>query len=557
MLRAGGSAVDACVAAAFASWIAEPALTGPGGGGFLVAYDARCAAARSPSTASWPCRARATSGPVAPLEPYIVDFGTGQQTFLVGPGLVRRAGRDGGARGGAPPARAAALGRAGAPGDRARARRRRADAGARRRDRAARGLPRRLARGRARLRPARRRLCAPATARATRRSARRSSASRPTARASWPTARPPARSSRTRPRPAACLTAADLAAYRAIRRRPLALPVPRAHVRHQSAAVLGRRADRPRAGRAGRRPAAERPARAARRWPALPPRCARRTRSARPRSSARSTAAGRCGGCWRRRQTAKWHTRRVPLGRSRSPWTTQISVLDARRERGLADVLDRLRLGRRRSRHRRPPEQHARRDRPRRRLARARAGHAADEHDGAVDRAAGRAESSSSLGSSGSARIRSAIVQVVVAALDLGLAAAGGGRAAARAPGGRGARLRGRHPGRDARRARGRRASRSCAGPGRNIYFGGAQVVARTREGFAAAGDPRRGGAGIVVAADESGVGSGRADCLRSRCDNRTRLFDHPRVRSTLPTLPARPPACDRRLPGLRGRLTE
>ena len=26
------------------------------------------------------------SGPVAPLEPYIVDFGTGQQTFLVGPG---------------------------------------------------------------------------------------------------------------------------------------------------------------------------------------------------------------------------------------------------------------------------------------------------------------------------------------------------------------------------------------------------------------------------------------------------------------------------------------
>ena len=36
--------------------------------------------------------------------------------------------------------------------------------------------------------------------------------------------------------------------------------------------------------------------------------------------------------------------------------------------------------------------------------------------------------------------------------------------------------------------------------PDRNIYFGGAQVVARTRAGFAAAGDPRRGGAGIVVA---------------------------------------------------------
>ena len=37
--------------------------------------------------------------------------------------------------------------------------------------------------------------------------------------------------------------------------------------------------------------------------------------------------------------------------------------------------------------------------------------------------------------------------------------------------------------------------------PGRNIYFGGAQVVSHTREGFAAAGDPRRGGAGIVVTA--------------------------------------------------------
>ena len=39
-----------------------------------------------PSTRSWPCPARDTTGAVAPLEPYIVDFGSGQQTFLVGPG---------------------------------------------------------------------------------------------------------------------------------------------------------------------------------------------------------------------------------------------------------------------------------------------------------------------------------------------------------------------------------------------------------------------------------------------------------------------------------------
>jgi hypothetical protein len=37
--------------------------------------------------------------------------------------------------------------------------------------------------------------------------------------------------------------------------------------------------------------------------------------------------------------------------------------------------------------------------------------------------------------------------------------------------------------------------------PGRNIYFGGAQVVSHTQAGFAAAGDPRRGGVGLVVTA--------------------------------------------------------
>jgi gamma-glutamyltranspeptidase / glutathione hydrolase len=40
VLRAGGSAVDACVAAAFVSWVCESPLTGPGGGGFMLVHEA-------------------------------------------------------------------------------------------------------------------------------------------------------------------------------------------------------------------------------------------------------------------------------------------------------------------------------------------------------------------------------------------------------------------------------------------------------------------------------------------------------------------------------------
>jgi gamma-glutamyltranspeptidase/glutathione hydrolase len=41
VLRAGGNAVDACIAAAFTSWVCESPLTGPGGGGFMLVHDAR------------------------------------------------------------------------------------------------------------------------------------------------------------------------------------------------------------------------------------------------------------------------------------------------------------------------------------------------------------------------------------------------------------------------------------------------------------------------------------------------------------------------------------
>jgi gamma-glutamyltranspeptidase/glutathione hydrolase len=41
VLAEGGNAVDACIAAAFASWVTESPLTGPGGGGFLLVHRAR------------------------------------------------------------------------------------------------------------------------------------------------------------------------------------------------------------------------------------------------------------------------------------------------------------------------------------------------------------------------------------------------------------------------------------------------------------------------------------------------------------------------------------
>jgi gamma-glutamyltranspeptidase/glutathione hydrolase len=46
VLAEGGNAVDACIAAGLASWVAESPLTGPGGGGFMLVHRARDATTR-------------------------------------------------------------------------------------------------------------------------------------------------------------------------------------------------------------------------------------------------------------------------------------------------------------------------------------------------------------------------------------------------------------------------------------------------------------------------------------------------------------------------------
>ncbi|MGH2921580.1 MAG: gamma-glutamyltransferase family protein [Gaiellaceae bacterium] len=86
ILAEGGNAVDACLAAAFASWVAESPLTGPGAGGFLLVHRARDGKDRLldffVSTPGSGLRGRKP----AAMESIDVDFdGSTSQVFLVGP----------------------------------------------------------------------------------------------------------------------------------------------------------------------------------------------------------------------------------------------------------------------------------------------------------------------------------------------------------------------------------------------------------------------------------------------------------------------------------------
>jgi gamma-glutamyltranspeptidase/glutathione hydrolase len=86
VLEAGGNAVDACVAAACVSWVCESPLTGPGGGGFMLVHQGSDGKSRLFDFFVTVPRAPADAGELLQLE---IDFdGDTQQTFRTGAAAV-------------------------------------------------------------------------------------------------------------------------------------------------------------------------------------------------------------------------------------------------------------------------------------------------------------------------------------------------------------------------------------------------------------------------------------------------------------------------------------
>ncbi|MDQ6997562.1 MAG: gamma-glutamyltransferase [Mariprofundus sp.] len=91
ILRAGGNAVDAAIAAITTSFCAEPVLTSAGGGGFMLVADALGQSRLYDGFARMPLMAR--SVPASMLSPDAlkaipIDFGDSQQTFHIGQASV-------------------------------------------------------------------------------------------------------------------------------------------------------------------------------------------------------------------------------------------------------------------------------------------------------------------------------------------------------------------------------------------------------------------------------------------------------------------------------------
>lgn len=86
MFRLGGNAFDAAIAAMFASWVTEPALTSPGGGGFCLAHTQSGDNILFDFFTQTPKVKRPQAE--ADFYPVMVDFGGVQQEFHVGLGAI-------------------------------------------------------------------------------------------------------------------------------------------------------------------------------------------------------------------------------------------------------------------------------------------------------------------------------------------------------------------------------------------------------------------------------------------------------------------------------------
>ena len=84
VLRAGGNAVDAALAAMFTSFVAEPMLTGLGAGGYMLVAPPGQAPVLLDFFVEAPGRGLAPDAPHAPLRSIDVDFGDAVQSFNIG-----------------------------------------------------------------------------------------------------------------------------------------------------------------------------------------------------------------------------------------------------------------------------------------------------------------------------------------------------------------------------------------------------------------------------------------------------------------------------------------